>query len=416
MEKFIQKGIDIQKITTEKLNNQYEIMLEEHKKYLYQNITSIIQKHIRGISQIEIESLIDRYFLIDLKYRGRETIDNLCEGLTTDITEVIKNSKNKEKKENLRRYFEYINPTIRRNQMDWLYEITNQFTKQIIKKISLHSSPFQEISNNNIKRNINSLEQELEHFFKSYQDKFNEEYKPILKDFTENNKEQITNLITEIELSNQKEENLQMYSAIIELSNHSLIVENNKYYVKDKSTGELLELAFKDDILISKDNQIRYRVDNESERVGHYNNKNKTYIFISNGLITLMLPKKENQIKEDTISFKKEKAKKGNISEKNYFFYYNLKLIKEQEKLKIAFDEIEKYAPGIHSKLIVDKDFIRLQNEISDKLDISSPEKTQNIQSNEHKPITENNTVLEENQTPENTQKQSDVNKRILKQ
>lgn len=409
MEKYIQKGIDIQKITTEKLNNQYEIMLEEHKKYLYKNITSIIQKYIRGISPTEIESLIDRYFLIDLKYRGRETIDNLCEDLIVDITQVIKNSKNKDKKENLRRYFEYINPTIRKNQIDWLYEITNQFMKQITQKISIYSSPFQRISDNNLKRNIDNLNQELEHFFKSYQDKLNEEYQPLIKEFIENNKTQITNLITEIDLSNKKTESLQMYSAIIELSNYDLIQEDNKYYAKDKTTGELLELTFKDGMLISKDNQIRYRVDSENKRVGHYNGKTKTSILVHNGLITVMPPKKENESKQNVISFKKERTKKGTAVENNYYFYYNLKLIHEPEKLKIAFEQIEKYAPGIHNKLISDKDFTHLLNEIN-----VSVEKTQNIQTNEHKTIIQKNTSLENNNS-QNKPKDNDVNKRILK-
>ena len=408
MEKFIQKGIDIQKITTENLNNQYEIMLEEHKKYLYQNITSIIQKHIRGISQTEIESLIDRYFLIDLKYRGRETIDNLCEALIMDITQVIKNSKNKDKSENLRRYFEYINPTIRRNQMDWLYEITNQFTKQITQKLSLHSSPFQEISNNNLKRTINNLNQELEQFLKSYQNKFNEEYKQYVKDFTENNKQQITNLIKEIELSNKKVESLKMYSAIIELSNFDLIQEDNKYYAKDKSTNELVELTFKDGMLVSKDNKIRYRVDNANKTVGHYNERNKVIISIYKGLIMLTLLKTEKNLKENTIQFKKDKN--------NYFFYYNSKLIKTPEKLKLALEQIEKNAPSIYSKLIADKDFIRMQNEMNAKLKESLLETTQNIQPNEHNPINPNNTNLENNKEVENNQKQNDINKRILKQ
>lgn len=407
MEKFIQKGIDIQKITTEKLNNQYEIMLEEHKKYLYKNITSIIQKHIKGISPTEIESLIDRYFLIDLKYRGRETIDNLCEDLIIDITQVIKNSKNKDKKENLRRYFEYINPTIRRNQIDWLYEITNQFMKQITQKISIHSSPFQGISDNNLKRNIDNLNQELEHFFKSYQDKLNEEYQPLIKEFIENNKTQITQLITEIELSNKKTESLQMYSAIIELSNYDLIQQDNKYYAKDKSTGELTELTFKDGMLMSVDNQIRYRVDSENKRVGHYNGKTKIIISIYKELIMLTLLKTEKNLKENTIQFKKDKN--------NYFFYYNSKLIKTPEKLKLALEQIEKNAPSIYSKLIADKDFIHLLNEMNIKLEKNSLEKIQNIQSNESKIITSNDTSLDNDDTTENNQEQNDVNKRILK-
>ena len=119
MENFIKKGNDIQTMTTECLTIQYENMIKEHQQYLYKEIISTIQHHIRSISTTDIQSLIDRYLLIDLKYHGRETIDNLCEGLINDINQVINNSKNKDKKELLKRYFEYINPTIRRNQMEF---------------------------------------------------------------------------------------------------------------------------------------------------------------------------------------------------------------------------------------------------------------------------------------------------------
>ena len=199
MEDFIKKGNDIQIITTENLNIQYENIIKEHQKYLYKTIISTIHHHIRGISETEIESLIDRYLLIDLKYRGRETIDKLCEDLTNDINQVIKNTKNKDKKELLKRYFEYINLTIRRNQMDWVYEITNQFSKQIIDKIKRQSIPFKGISDENLKRTIDNLDKELEHIMKNYQEKFNEEYQPHFKKFIEDNKRQITELITEID-------------------------------------------------------------------------------------------------------------------------------------------------------------------------------------------------------------------------
>ena len=242
MEDFIKKGNDIQTITTEKLTIQYENMIKEHQKYLYKEITSTIEHRIRGISKTDIESLIDRYLLIDLKYRGRETIDKLCEGLINDINQVIKNSKNRDKNELLKRYFEYINPTIRRNQMDWVYEITNQFSKQIIDKIKRQAIPFEEISDENLKRTINILDKELEHVMKNYQEKFNEEYQLHLKTFIEDNKKQITELITKIDLDNKKTENLQMYSAIMELSNYDLIEENGKLYVQDKSNNSKIEL------------------------------------------------------------------------------------------------------------------------------------------------------------------------------
>ena len=410
MEDFIKKGNDIQTITTEKLTIQYENMIKEHQKYLYKEITSTIEHRIRGISKTDIESLIDRYLLIDLKYRGRETIDKLCEGLINDINQVIKNSKNRDKNELLKRYFEYINPTIRRNQMDWVYEITNQFSKQIIDKIKRQAIPFEEISDENLKRTINILDKELEHVMKNYQEKFNEEYQLHLKTFIEDNKKQITELITKIDLDNKKTENLQMYSAIMELSNYDLIEENGKLYVQDKSNNSKIELTIKTDekisTLISQDEKIRYSLDVENKRIGYYNHETKVAILVHNGLITLIPPKKEHNAKQIAISFKKEKTKKDGTVENNYYFYYNLKLINDTGLLKSVIKQIEKYAPGIYNKLIADKDFTRLINEINTNLENSSSQMTQ---ADETMNVKQNNNDLE------NDKKENDVNKRILK-
>ena len=420
MEDFIKKGNDIQTITTENLNIQYENMIKEHQKYLYKTITSTIQHHIRGISATDIESLIDRYLFTDLKYRGLKTIDKLCEGITNDIDQVIKNSKNKDKNELLRRYSEYINPTIRRNQMDWIYEITNQFSKQIIEKIKRQAIPFNGISDENLKRTINALDKELEQVMKNYQEKFNEEYQPHFKKFIEDNKRQITELITEIDLFNKKTENLQMYSAIIELSNHNLIVENGKLYVQNNTDNSKIELTIKNDeknktnMLISQDEKIRYSLDVENKRIGYYNNETKVAILVHNGLITLIPPKKEQNTKLNVISFKKEKTKKNGILENNYFFYYNLKLVNENELLKSVIEQIEKYTPGIYNKLISDKDFVRLLNKINTQnKDITSETKENNQSTEEIQQQTNSN--LEDIVKQDNTKEQS-INVRTLKQ
>jgi len=412
MEDFIKKGNDIQTITTENLTIQYENMIKEHQKYLYKEITSTIEHHIRGISATEIESLIDRYFLIDLKFRGRETIDNLCEDLKNDINQVIKNSKNKEQNELLRRYFEYINPTIRRNQMDWVYEITNQFSKQIIEKIKRQSTPFEGISEENLKRTINAIDKELEHVMKNYQEKFNEEYESHLKIFIEDNKRQIAELITEIDLLNKKTDNLQMYSAIIELSNHNLIQENGKLYVQNKYNDSKKELIIKNDeknkisTLISKDEKIRYSLDVKNKRIGYYNNETKVAILVHNGLITLIPPKKEQTIKQNVISFKKDKIKKDGKIENDYFFYYNLKLIKDTELLKSVIEQIEKYTPGIYDKLIADKDFTHLLNEINNQ----NKDNTQTTELKKQQTNTEPEDIDKKDKT-----KEKNINARTLK-
>lgn len=356
MEEFKKKGINIQMSTTEELSEEYLKMIKIHKKYLYDKIINTIHHHIRGISSTEIESLIDRYLFIDIEFRGKETIETLKEGLQTAFTETIDTMNGEDKDQLLKKYLEKINLPLRRNKMDWLYEITNEFSKELNKKIELYFALFRGISDNNFTRTIDNLNKEIEQIMKEYQNKFNQDYEAILEKFKENNKKQINDLMNVIDLSNKKSSNFQIYSAIMELSNYELIEENGILYAKDKITAEKIELTFNGDILSSKDSNLKYRVDNKNKRIGYFNNKTKIAILAHNGLITLITPKSKEQ-EENIISFKK-------IGH-SYQLYHNLKLINDIEKIKSMIEQIEKYAPGIYDKLISDKDFEKLLVQIN---------------------------------------------------
>lgn len=360
MEEFKKKGINIQTLTTDDLSEEYSQMIKFHQNYLYKKIIDTIQHYIRGIREAEIETLIDRYLLTDIKYRGKQTISKLNEDLQAAFIETVDKVENKDKNKLLKVYLEKINPPLRKNQMDWLYEITNQFSKQLMQKIDLYFASFRVTSNDNIDRTLENLSNEINKIMEQYQNKFDEDYQIILKKFLNNNKRQISQLIDQIGLNKNKSSNFQMYSAIAELSNYELIEENGTLYVKDKNTEEKIELTFKGDILSSEDNKIRYHIDNQKQRLGYYNSETKVTILVHNGLITVIPPYKKIEDKH-LISF----AKKNH----NYQLYYNLKPTNDLEKIESMIKELEEYTPGIYSKLMSDPDFEKLLIQIKNNND-----------------------------------------------
>ena len=56
IEEFKKKGINIQTLTTDELNEEYSQMIKLHQKYLYNKIVDTVKQYIRGMSTTEIES------------------------------------------------------------------------------------------------------------------------------------------------------------------------------------------------------------------------------------------------------------------------------------------------------------------------------------------------------------------------
>lgn len=243
MEEFKKIGINIQMVTTDALSEAYSQMMRKHQNYLYENLVKAIQKHLRGMSKLELESLIDRYFLTDMKYHGKQTISKLNEGFQNAFIEIVDALEGQSKEQILTTYSERIKVPLRRNQMDWLDEIAIQFSRQLRKKIDLYFAPFTNISSDNIAKTIAKIDNEIMQVMKQYQQKFNRDYQIILNEFLSINLKQISTLLEKRDLTNKQANNFQMYHAIAELSNHELIEENNHLYAKNISTGETVELT-----------------------------------------------------------------------------------------------------------------------------------------------------------------------------
>lgn len=374
MEEFKKRGRNIQLLTTDIFSEEYSNMLKQHQTYLYENITKIIEKYFIGINKNQIESLIDRYLLTDLKYRGKQSISKLEENLETVLFKVIDNSQTKSLESLLKIYLEEIKTPIRRNQLEYPYEITPQFSKQLSQTIEFHLTSFKPYSSSDIGKIITDIDKDIQQFMNQYQSKFTKEYQSILTNFINNNKQQITSFLEKITLNQEKSNHHQLYSVIVNLSGYELIEENNQFYAEDKTTKEriALELHQSENLLTSQDNKLRYFTDSQKQRIGYYNDETKVSILVHNGLITLIPPIKDKQNEKIYLSF----AKKDH----NYQLYYNLKLVTNLEKIKVIIAIIEKYGHGIYSKLISDPDFQELLSQIKTlkKTDKSTKSPNQN--------------------------------------
>lgn len=356
MEKLKKRGINIEIVTTDLFSEAYSKMTKKQQTYLYESIGKIIEKYIKGVQRGQIESLIDNYILTDIKYRGRQTISKINDGFQTAYLETIENIDTKEQEQLLRMYADKIKVPLRRNQIDWLPEVIEQFVEQLRRKIELFLVPFRNISNTDLNQLMADIEKETRKILKEYQSQFDRGYKTLLNEFLAENLRQINSLIEKQCLMNQRASGLETYFAIAELSNHELTKENDHLYAENKSTKEKVELIKKGHLLSSPDGRIRYNIDIENERLGFYDAKTKVSILVHNGLITVI--SEEQQQEKSIVSF----AKKGH----NYQMYHNLKPVNDAENLKFIIAQIRKYAEGIYNKLISDPDFKKILGSIEE--------------------------------------------------
>jgi len=404
MKKIKQFAINIQMKTTDDLYTEYEKMIKNHKKYLYENIENIIQSNIRGIKRSDIELVIDDYFLTDIKMTGRETITKINEELEIAITEITDMPDNLDSSELLKKYTDKFTLVSRKNKIISIPDIIPQFTKELKKKLELHYIPFEGISDKSINQAIDLTTDKVTTFLKEYQKIFENDYDYIFDNFKNQNQKYITKILEKIPSIKEKNQELDTYRTILDLGNYNLIEENNILSAIDRESNERVELKFENNMLISTDGSIRCNVDNENERLGFYNGKTKTTILVHNGLISLIPPynkKEEKQI----ISFKKTSKINGNKKDRYYQLYHNLKPVSDLQEIEKLLLQFKIHTKGIYEKFLTDPDFHKLLKQIeSNKQEKNNTEEeTKNqekIQEIENKQVNSNNTEIINNQQP----------------
>lgn len=338
MKEFKEKGINIQETTTEELRNQYINMLKKHLIYLTKEISKILSEYNIQLRNIDIENIIEKYLLTEIKYNGMYTIEKLNEDLQEVFEEILK-EEIPEKEKIFTLYLTKIKEPIKRNQINWIEPIINDFQEQFINL--LKEQP--EISKN-IDQIISILKQKIKIILQEYQIKFVEDYNDIQKNFVMENTTKMQKLINSLDNKKLKLSKYEKFFTLIELSNYELIEENNILYIIDKTTKEKTEITEEKDVLRTKDNKIRFINDEEKKMQGFINEEKQRGFVIQPQKITLTTIDTN-----ETITILKVNKK--------YEFKQNLQSVTNIKKLKQILREIRDNYPNIFDKIMHDRDF-----------------------------------------------------------
>ena len=358
MQEHIESNLEIDNFYEENLLNSYNDMIKQHKRYLTNEIFKSIFKITNKIDKNQIERLIDKYLSLELEYTGIYTINNLTEKLnqtSESISNQISNDFNK-KDELFKTYIEEIKSILKKNQMDWISNITEDFVKVFINELKNNLEDNQNLNNDQITRITKNITEPINIVFKKYENKFQNEYQNILKIYIENKLTQMKEKINSIEKENQTKKNIEQFYPLINLSNYELINEPNHIYIKDKETKQQYELFYHDNCLKTEDNQIKFNINQEEKHQGYINNIKNKRIVVHNGFITLVLLNNNQSnkiVNKKVISFRKINHQ--------YQFYYNSKKINDIDKIEVLLNVIKINAPEIYHKLTNDKDYINIQ-------------------------------------------------------
>lgn len=358
MQEHIESNLEIDNFYEENLLDSYNDMIKQHKRYLTNEIFKSIFKITNKIDKNQIERLIDKYLSLELEYTGIYTINNLTEKLnqtSKSISNQISNDFNK-KDELFKTYIEEIKSILKKNQMDWISNITEDFVKVFINELKNNLEDNQNLNNDQITRITKNITEPINIVFKKYENKFQNEYQNILKIYIENKLTQMKEKINSIEKENQTKKNIEQFYPLINLCNYELINEPNHIYIKDKETKQQYELFYHDNCLKTKDNQIKFNINQEEKHQGYINNIKNKRIVVHNGFITLVLlnnNQSNKTVDKKVISFRKINHQ--------YQFYYNSKKVNDIDKIEVLLNVIKINAPEIYHKLTNDKDYINIQ-------------------------------------------------------
>lgn len=358
MQEHIESNLEIDNFYEENLLDSYNDMIKQHKRYLTNEIFKSIFKITNKIDKNQIERLIDKYLSLELEYTGIYTINNLTEKLnqtSKSISNQISNDFNK-KDELFKTYIEEIKSILKKNQMDWISNITEDFVKVFINELKNNLEDNQNLNNDQITRITKNITEPINIVFKKYENKFQNEYQNILKIYIENKLTQMKEKINSIEKENQTKKNIEQFYPLINLSNYELINEPNHIYIKDKETKQQYELFYHDNCLKTEDNQIKFNINQEEKHQGYINNIKNKRIVVHNGFITLVLlnnNQSNKTVNKKVISFRKINHQ--------YQFYYNSKKVNDIDKIEVLLNVIKINAPEIYHKITNDKDYINIQ-------------------------------------------------------
>lgn len=358
MEKFKRDGIYTISDTEKRIESIYAELLHENRNRILGSLTEAVENNVRGIPDYKVEEWIEYFLIENLQYYGIQKNKELETKLENEFNQLCIELTNGigEQSTLLDEFKRNLNTSINQIDISEFDEIINEFIENFTRRIECFFDAFRQIDSYRIESMLDDLRRELKHNAKIVLERLLDEYKDELH--AEFNK--LYNIINEnIEKINpiNKEEILKDYKEIMSISGYTIEEHNDLFFARDIKNDKLYEIIIDKDNIRLKGINIGFRIEGKDEYKQQFyvNEKDNRVCVMQKESFTMCNTKSRHAM---TI------FKVGD----GYGFMYNYEVTTNPIIHAIIIDYIKKDYPEYYDKLMQDKNFRLISEEVSKKV------------------------------------------------
>ena len=345
----------IQNKTLYNIEDEYKYLINQYRKKVMSRLENCVEETFLGIPDYKIEEWLEEFFIEEFKTIEKRSFEKL-EDLMNEYKNIISRGmeEGREFERLIYEYSEEIKDNLKKHNLDNIEGLIGIFSRQFGNKLTYYLELFKGISGCNIDSKIDDLKYSIKNRMNFIMNEYYEEYNFMI--FNQLNKH-----ITEIketfhEIKKEEsipEEILNEFLEKMIYNDYKLIVSNNKMYIRDLKTLELLELNYK------KENDHRFELATKEKDIS-FNLINGDYIYFNKN--------KKNIISINDSSFESSNlGMKYNIkitkTPKGYEFKYQEKLIEDITQIEVIISKIREICPKYYVELMQNAEIVQIINE-----------------------------------------------------
>lgn len=345
----------IQNKTLYNIEDEYKDLINQYRKKVISRLESCVEETFLGIPDYKIEEWLEEFFIEEFKTIEKRSFEKL-EDLMNEYKNIISRGmeEGREFERLIYEYSEEIKDNLKKHNLDNIEGLIGIFSRQFGNKLTYYLELFKGISGCNIDSKIDDLKYSIKNRMNFIMNEYYEEYNFMI--FNQLNKH-----ITEIketfhEIKKEEsipEEILNEFSEKMLYNDYKLIVSNNKIYIRDQKTLELIELNFK------KESDNKYEL---------YTKEKDIIFYLNNGEYSCINKNKNNILSVNNQSYESATTDmQYNINiiktSNGYEFKYQGKIIKDVLKIEVILSKIREICPKYYVELMENTEIVQIINE-----------------------------------------------------
>lgn len=356
IEEFKRKGRIINEHTVEDLTEEYQKLLDSYRQKYINQIIEVVQEYLRGIPESYLEQWIEENLISNAKSTGTRQIAKIYESLAPEFDALLRHIQtNANTDQNIKEYKDGLNYIMRRQGLGWLEDLRMEFIRTLQRKIDNYNFAFMGIDDRRLENALDNISSELKSAIRRLDNRFEEEYQELMARVMKNNATKIYDNLQQ--LNNQKQEIPKHYFALVnralEYNGYQLIEENEKLYIKEKQSNQVVELVYdsQTDIFKAYDNSLGIKIQGDLVLLV---DRNKNTRMITDSMML------------ETANLKGDFKIKISRSFTGFEFEYGGQKITNLTEISAIVHAVKSKLPGYYEELLQNKDFQELISQLEE--------------------------------------------------